>query len=247
MRDDLLDAQACVDWAVSNLPALEKRCAAWLDANLTLEIEDPDPNVPNNVVVAVAKEPLPRSLNVEVGAYLNVLRSALDILATALAYRFAMPRPDKAYFPVVESAAKFAASDYKGHEFVKGLPDRERGIIEDLKPYKTGNRPLWALHQLDIMRKHKKLAAAMIHPGRFSIMGWGKIEDYFTMIATGWIAVQNKTVLGLLAKDAPKPNFKFTGYISFDETALIGRMPVVQALHQFASMVEAIIKSFDGP
>jgi hypothetical protein len=174
------------------------------------------------------------------------LRSALDILATALAYRFRMPKPGKVYFPIVECAADFASGKYKGSEFVNGLPDRERGIIEALKPYKPGNRPLWALHQLDIMRKHKKLVAAMVHPRQLTVMGPGRLEDYLTVLATGWVAVQNKPILGLLAKNAPKPDFKFSGYISFDEAALIGRMPVVQALHQFASLAESIIKLFDN-
>lgn len=43
------------------------------------------PDTPNDMVVAVEKEPLPLSFNVEVGAYINAIRSSLDILATAMA------------------------------------------------------------------------------------------------------------------------------------------------------------------
>ena len=61
-------------------------------------------------------------------------------------------------------AAEFAAGNYKGFKFIKGLPDAQRAIIETLKPYQGGNDPLFALHQLDIIRKHKRLLGANIIP-----------------------------------------------------------------------------------
>ena len=59
---------------------------------------------------------------VEAGAYINALRSSLDILAYALAIRYGVPHPDDCYFPVVRSEKEFLAGGYKGAKFVKGLP-----------------------------------------------------------------------------------------------------------------------------
>ena len=53
MRDDLLDAQAAVDWAVAQFPSLQQRIDAWIELNVEVVVEDPDPSGPNNVVVAV--------------------------------------------------------------------------------------------------------------------------------------------------------------------------------------------------
>jgi len=87
MRDDLLHAQAAVDWAVSNLPSFQERLYAWIAANIHIFLKETEPQIPHNVLVAVQKEPLPLTFNVEAGAYINVIRSSLDILAVALARR----------------------------------------------------------------------------------------------------------------------------------------------------------------
>jgi hypothetical protein len=80
----------------------------------------------------------------------NAIRSSLDILASGLARRYNIPRPEKAYFPVVGSETSFtAAKHYRGSHFVKGLPYPERGFIEALKPYKGGNKTLWGLHRAE--------------------------------------------------------------------------------------------------
>jgi len=112
MRADLLHAQASIDWAVSQFPTFSERIEAWLKENIKTGLRDPDPNVPNNVLVAFEKEPLPLSFVVEVGAYVNAIRSGLDILAVSLANRYGIPKPQDAYFPVVPSEAEFLAGKY---------------------------------------------------------------------------------------------------------------------------------------
>jgi hypothetical protein len=153
VRDDLLDAQACVDWAIAQFPALEGRTNFWLSANVKVEIEDTGPDVPNHVIVTVQREELPRSFNVEIGTYLNTIRSSLDILASALASRYGICKPEDAYFPIARSEAAFLAKDSKAAKFVARLPPADRLRTEALKPYSGGNENLWSLHQLDIMRK----------------------------------------------------------------------------------------------
>ena len=182
MRDDLLDAKACIDWAVSKFEPLEERMEAWLDVNFELEIVDPDPNCPNNVIVARHHAPVPADFNVEVGALINTIRCSLDLLATSLAYRFSVSRPDKVYFPILDSADVFSSGKYKGAEFINGLPKIERTMFESLKPYKGGDALLWPLHQLDVMRKHRKLLRVCAAPQRFRITGPdGFLGKYFTV------------------------------------------------------------------
>jgi hypothetical protein len=248
MRDDVLDAKACIDWTVSQLPSLEKRINEWLQLNLYVGIKDPDPNVPNNLIVALQKEQLPRSFNVEVGSHINTIRSSLDILATALAYRYGMPKPDKAYFPIAKSLAEFITyNGFKGAEFIKALPAAERAIIESLNPYKGGNALLWALHQLDIMRKHRKLLAVTTNPRHCRISGWG-VSQYFIPVSTGLMVVSDReTVLGLLAKGAPQYDMHISGYVAINETDLSIHKPVIAALHEFASLAGSIINLFDAP
>ena len=248
MRDDLLDAQACVDWAVNQLPNLETRINEWLRLNVVVEIEDAGADVPNNVFVAVQREELPRSFNVEIGAYLNTVRSSLDILASALASRYRICAPENAYFPITRSEAAFRARGSNSANFVAGLPPVERLHVEALKPYHGGNEDLWTLHQLDIMRKHRRLLTVIAEPDFFSVEGSGVLQ-HFTPIATGFMRADNvserKVVLGLMAKGAPPYQTKFAPYVAFDESAITGRKRVVRALRDFAGLATTVIKLFD--
>jgi len=247
MRNDLLSAQASVDWAVSNFPALQKRLDIWRDDNLHVVIEDLPSDNPNSIIVAREKEPLPLMFNAEVGAYINAIRSSLDILATSLVERYRIPiKEEDTYFPVLNSEAQFRSPRYKGSEFVQGLPPTERGIIETLKPYKGGNNLLWSLHHLDIVRKHCRLLTVEPNPVSFHINGWG-LESTFTPISGGWMCNPGETVLGFLAKGAPKPKMEFTGYIGLNEPGALARHPLVPALDKFASLANSIITLFDTP
>ena len=122
MRDDLLHAQASVDWAVSQFPAFQKRIDDWLRLNVEFAVEDMPSPATHDRIVAIQKESLPLLFNVEMGAYVNAIRSSLDLLATALAYRCGVPKPDEAYFPVGKSGAAFRAGQVKGCKFVNSLP-----------------------------------------------------------------------------------------------------------------------------
>src|SRR5205807_7666926 len=134
-------------------------------------------------------------------AYINTLRSSLDILATSLAARSGVCKPEDAYFPVARSETAFNAGNYKGSKFVKGLPGAERAIIEALKPYKGGNEPLYALHQLDIMRKHRRLIEVDLIPQGASASKGG-------FISTEAFREDEKTVLGFIRKRPPDSNGK---------------------------------------
>ena len=131
MRNDLLQAKACVDWAVSNLPDFQDRLDAWMHESVHLVVKEVSSNASHNVLVAEEKEPLPLVFNAEAGAYINSIRSSLDVLATALVKRYGISMEETdIYFPVLRSKAKFDGGNYKGHEFVQGLPAAERGIVE---------------------------------------------------------------------------------------------------------------------
>lgn len=246
MRDDLLDAVACVDWTKAQLPSLGERIDAWLKLNLYAEVVDHDPDCPNNVIVCRQKEPLPLFFNVEVGAYLNVLRSSLDILATVVARRHpGVANPEKVYFPIAASRTEFFKPETKGAKFIQALPSDVREIFETLEPYKGGNEELWALHQLDIMRKHRKLLTVITDNRYFQISGAGVLRDYKSL-STGFMVVNDQeSVVGLIRKGAPNYEMQFTGEVAINETDLMPRKAVISALDDFASFAKSVIGLFD--
>jgi len=210
--------------------------------NVEVRFEDLELGNPNRLIVAVEKEPLPLSFNVEVGAHLNTLRSSLDILATALAHRYGIAKPNEVYFPVVRSEAVFLGGDYKGSKLVKGLPPAERALIEELKPYKGGNDRLWWLHDLDIVRKHRGLLAAEITPASIGISGFG-IRDHFVPVSSGWMRADDKTVLGFWPRGRAEPKVDFTPYVAIIDGAFVES--AVPALDKFARLAASIINLFN--
>ena len=156
---------------------------------------------------------------VETGIYINAIRSSLDILATSLAYRYRIPDPEDHYFPVAGSKTIFESlRGYKGAEFVQGLPDVEQVKIKSFKPYEGGNKTLWALHRLDILRKHKRLISPAILPNLMTVKAWGfQPTDVFTPVPH-WVPINGETVLGHLKKDrVDEPKIEIAPYVAINE------------------------------
>jgi hypothetical protein len=245
MRNDLLDAQASIDWVISKLPSLQKRLGRWCDVNVHVRMKELPPDNPNNLLVAVPKKPFPLAFNVEVGAYINAIRSSLDILASALSARNRVSNNPDARFPIYRCLYDFI-DPLGGLESIKWLSQTERTIVKSLNPYQGGNDLLWRLHQLDIMRKHRRLLSVSIRPATFSIMGWG-LSHHYTPVSTGFMQVNNEeTVLGFVPKGSTAQyNMKLTAYVYIEEVGIGTLKPPVSALNDFASLATSIVKRFD--
>ncbi|WP_092117144.1 hypothetical protein [Bradyrhizobium erythrophlei] len=79
MRPDLLEAQACVEWPMSQLGGLSKRLEEWLARGVTIEIKELPPPAESNLITAIENELLPLHFQAEVGAYINSIGSSLDV------------------------------------------------------------------------------------------------------------------------------------------------------------------------
>ncbi|WP_158800861.1 hypothetical protein [Acidisoma sp. L85] len=246
LRPDLLEAQASVDWVESHFPDLFTRLHAWQHDKVSIEFEKMAPPSLEDGIMMVLREPFPLSLSVEVGAYINALRSSLDILAMALVRRHGLQLPvECVQFPIAKDESKFAKGKYRGIEFVKALPVADQKIIEDLKPYDGANDILATLHNLDITRKHHQLLNVGIRPAQLRL----KNADLsnFTPInsASGFLVVGDRTLLGFYKSGMARPSVMISPYVGFDETGPVHGAPVLSALRQFVELTTTIIKSFD--
>jgi hypothetical protein len=244
MRDDLLHATASVDWAEAQFSSFQQRLNEWLEANVHARVKELPPDVPNNLIVVAQKEALPLSLNVEAGAYLNAIRSSLDILASTLATRHCPELVAVACFPVASGPDAFAKGKYTGKKFIEKLPCKERQIIEDLKPYEGGHEYIYALHSLDIVRKHRRLLSVSVSPNQLGIAR--EAARYFEPYSVGIRGVSDEeTALGSLRKGAPDPKIKFSAQVCIVETEYMRATAVIPALQQFAITARSIIGLFE--
>jgi len=243
MQADLFEAKASVAWVFSQLQPFDERLAEWLKVSVKIKIRDVPPPATHNPIVAVETELLPFAYNVEAGAYINTIRSSLDILAMALVRRHSLEiAEDRVSFPIFRSEEAFTKQN--GGTLLQLLPESDRAIIVSQKPYPEGNPALWALHHLDIVRKHRRLLDIHIQPIHLSMVGTLTADD-FTPLATGPFQVNEETVLGLIRKGVPEPAMQSRFFVAMNEAGYVYRKPVIATLAHLADAAGGVIALFD--
>jgi hypothetical protein len=186
---------------------------------------------------------LPVAFSVEAGAYVNTLRSSLDILGMALVRRHSLAIAEhRVYFPVADS--KEALLKNGGAPLLQELPEEDRVRLLALKPYRSGNAALWALHHLDIVRKHRRPLDVQIRPIHLSMKGSLKPGDFEPLHGEPFQAGA-ETVLGLLRKGVPEPAMQSRFYVAINEPSTIQRRPVLATLAHLTDAASGAIKLLD--
>ena len=247
MRDDLLDAQAAVDWAVPQIPALNNEFFSWIDANPFEQRIEPYPASGNDKALVIYFVPLPRVFNAWAGAIINSLRSSLDLLAAALAKRNRAGRTHNTYFPIFSSVQIMNEDPRRGIERIGWLSASDKAKIKSLQPYQGGDHSIWPLHKLDVRRKHERFAGvnSRFHvefgtpdrgEGHFMVQGQAPIERSENRIVLTNIP---EFTLSLPKRDYIAPQ------IAFIEPSLgLGDHEVTTTLNRFAERVTEIINMF---
>ena len=101
------------------------------------------------------------------------------------------------------------------------------------------------LHQLDIMRKHRRLLTVGLRPTAIYMTDKEPLPDDFTPIAVSEIRPNEETIMGLIRKGAPDYEMKFATYVTISEPGLIERKPLGGVLNHLANHCESIIKLFE--
>jgi hypothetical protein len=246
MRDDLLDAQASVDWAVSQFKHLGPRLEAWRYERPYSISEKPDPEMGKKIIRFSNIKMPPRILNAEVGAIINSLRSSLDVLVNILARRNGHACVKDTQFPISPRRADFFEGKHAGRKQIKRLSNADRAIIESLEPWRGGDNPLLiALHDIDVARKHRRLIGVSATPQWMTVTP-GAIETGLELVR-GWPGFKNDTIIATANINAPNSEFHFSLQVTLDEAGPVSGQPVIASLNQFASLVNSIIELFDTP
>ncbi len=245
MGDDLADARGAVEWGKTQIPVLSRRFGAWQAANVQYVAKETDP--PSDVLAAVAraKEDLPPIFHAELGAIIGSCRSALDLLGAALAARNSRSPSSKTYFPIFHSEQDML-DPMHGIQGKKWLSRAEAAIISSLCPYAGGNDTLWGLHQLDILRKHKRLVATAIYPRIDYVLGQ-RVGFPDGMAQVALRNLKDEPVLFTYPRHGLRPKAQFSCDIVFDETGLqcVHLKPVFPILNKFIEFVTDVIDGFD--
>jgi hypothetical protein len=244
VRADLADVWVCLNWAIAQLNVLNSKIVAW-QSNAPYRLrEEPHPERGEKLIrLANVKQPSPL-INVEVGMIVHCIRSALDILMVKLAEREGHAAPTDVYFPVAGSREDFFEGRSPAIKKIDRLSDVDKRIVENLKPYKGGDKTLYAIHRLDIMRKHQRLIAVSVVPFHFVVSpyAWNSGE----VKSISWNGFQDDAVVGSTSINTPDHDIVITPQITFEGTGLpVDGQFVLKVLADFAGRADQIIKLFD--
>jgi hypothetical protein len=244
MRDDLLDAQASVDWAVAQIPVLQKRFMAWMWSGPYESVVEPDPQTGCDLVIIRRTRAADLSFNAEAGIIIHAIKSALDMVAAALAKRNGKKPSADTHFPIFRSHQE-SFDPLTGIEGKKWLSKAEIATIKAFKPYEGGDEFLFPFHHLDNMRKHERLIEIVPIIQSFVTSGWEGETIGGTPV---WEGSKDKAVLFRGRPGArlrvTKSNPNITYAITLNEAAgLLGKKPVFPILRAYAGRVRKSLRS----
>ena len=145
-------------------------------------------------------------------------------------------------FPIYESLTNFSAPKNVAQR-KKWLSDADLKIIDGLKPYRGGDALLYALHKLDITRKHERLVSVHLMPKALHAdpRAFREGLEFPTM----WPGFEDGAVIAWTNIDATHSDFQIPAEIAFNEADLILNHPVIPTLRQFTGLANSIVQTFE--
>ena len=159
--------------AREHFESLQQETARWLEGEHYEVIVKPDDEWPGYSAVFIRGEDPPNyPTSAIIGDCLHNLRSSLDLLVYELAASYTKPLPDNftetSEFPIFGDRSKNGKSGMgsalfrdNGLRKIRGINPLAQAEIQRLQPYHCGpaytEHPLWVLHELDRVSKHRLL------------------------------------------------------------------------------------------
>jgi hypothetical protein len=243
VKVDLEDALIPVKWAEAQISIVRERLLAWQRSNPYEIVVEPDPwQSDRELVVAYLKKPVDPLIIGDVGAVINSVRTALNLMMAAVVARHGTA-PDRAPdFPIAKTPADFLSA-VKKLKTKHSLSITETAVIENTKAYDGGDHVLWHIGKLDNLRKHQRLLFVEPIPTQADITHIYSVEKLMLHSHA-----QNKTTLYRIPAGVFRPtkgNTNLTAQIFLNETTVgIGVRPAIVGLRVYCSRVRSLILTF---
>lgn len=193
--------------------------------------------------VANAKA-VPNSIALVTGDAVHNLRSSLDHLAWQLV-KANGGKPDvRTYFPISETAEKYASALKKGA--IKGVCVGAEKLIGDIQRYVTSDDTLWHIHELDRIDKHRLVITVGSSVGAWGVDTSAKQTVWFNNISLVSL-VRGYEIVNIPTSTYSREkheNFKLHLTVAFGESEVIAGKPVLPTLQEMAKFVENLIPKF---
>jgi hypothetical protein len=247
MRDDLLDAQACVDWTVSQINVLRRHLIAWDKIPPYTIVREPHPQSGNDVLRFGEVQQIPALINAQVGAMINSLRASLDILVNRLAERAGYSGKEDSHFPICRDRASYFTGKHAGRKSIKRLSEADQLTIEKLEPWAGGKDPLiYALHDLDITRKHKRLVGVYCRPTFVMTAGAGAGRP-LSFHGIAGIEFESNAPIRMIDVNTQYEKIDIAFDVRLNEAGPLEHADIIAAMLGLSTCASGIIGLFDTP
>lgn len=232
--DRLVLVRVKIERAKKHLSDLEAELLASRNERLNVVGSHRDPRSGQVTQHLVNLPILPFNALSVAGDLVHNLRSALDHLAYQLVLVGSGDEPTRRVeFPIAKDFATYEAEKSRKVEGMRPLAIKH---IDNLKPYKGGNEPLWRVHELDNIDKHRTLFT-VAHDYLF-------MADWMPMIsAPYWLKTGNPNFAGVFDPEAEQETqLEIDKAVSDSQAAQSNAL--LPSLHQLVDFVEELVFSF---
>jgi len=247
-----------VERAKEHIRELERQLRAFFDTQPYRVGTKHDPQTRKLIYYVTCAHPTPDGPSLVAGDAIQNLMSALDHMAYQIVCSDTgdkPPNPNWIYFPIADDAAKY---ETKKHGKMEGAHQDSFDAIDLLKPYKGGNDLLWMLYRLNNVEKHRLLLTVGSQAAGFNVAQdmARRMPGAFPPEVRAVFATMNLFIrpadTGFPLKDGfelfigsvdeePDPNQQFRFEVALSEPGIIEGKPLLETLHQLATLVEGII------
>ncbi len=244
-NENFLGAKLKVKRAKTHIQELNKHIEDYLKSQPIKVVVEKDPNSPNYNWTLRVKHDVPLCFAAIIGDIIHNLRASLDLLATELVAK-SDGNPKHVYFPFANDENSLDEMINKRH--IDRAGDKAIALIKSLKPYKGGNDLLRALHDLDIIDKHRSLIPVAHYAGikYFQIVNASgpilTIKDmHCGPIRDGMILMRMPPANNVKVGQSFEPVIKLT----LDKEVIGNDDELIQLLNSIVTMIEEIISMFE--
>jgi hypothetical protein len=219
--------------------------SSFLKTDFYSLVVDQDPQSGNYILKFGSVKSLPPDIPTIIGDAIHNMSSALDLIIGDIVWEKLRERPKRLTFPVLKLRSELIGIIKHGkiHEADSSLCDL---IADVIKPYEGGNDPLLALHELDIIDKHR-LVIPVIQATELNGVDFHDDNGNefcgtgFSVDRAGHIFNAIETSAKIHIDNYGQPSFE----VLFDQGLPLEGEPIIPTLHQFAQLVTNIVEIFE--
>lgn len=195
-------------------------------------------------VLTLDSKPLPCDIPLVIGDAIHNLRAALDLMACEIVMKAGGTCTRYTNFPVRETRQELVGALNGGEIKVAGQDICDL-ILDVIKPYKGGNEPLWSLHQLDIIDKHRLLIPIVSVTQLSGVCAHTennvRFENIGLLVGEGGRLNVIATSAKLHITNYGQPTFG----VFFRQGEPFENQPLVPTLHQLAQIVTGVVQAIE--